>query len=152
MRERSKWASRIWARPLWLGLGIAGSFPGFWGCANQAKCDPGFELQGSRCAKVLPLIPDEPDGAAGAGGAPAEVDSCDPSAPPVVEFGTPCQDGVMHSDCGCPAPVCAIQPGATEGFCTQIDCVRAPEVCPSGWSCFDLSAIDPTYPPICVAE
>jgi hypothetical protein len=152
MDEKSKPTSGIWSRALWPGLGIAGTFLGFWGCANQAKCDPGFELEGSRCAKVAALPPDEPEGGAGAGGAPADVAACDPSASPVVEFGAPCHDGVTHSDCGCPAPVCAIQPGAAEGFCTQVDCVRSPEACPSGWSCFDLSAIDPSYPPVCVAE
>lgn len=152
MGKRSKQASRIWSGSRWLGPSIAASFLGFWGCANQAKCDPGYELEGSRCAPVEQVIPDEPDGGAGAGGAPSEVDSCDPSESAGVEFGTPCRDGVTHSDCGCPAPVCAIQPGAAEGFCTQVDCVRSPEVCPTGWSCFDLSAIDPTYPPICVAQ
>jgi hypothetical protein len=151
MRERSKWVSRIWSRSPWLVLGIAGSSLAPWGCANQAKCDPGFELEGSSCARANEEMPQDPDGASGAGGAPSEPASCDPSAAPVVEFGTPCTDGVTHSDCGCPAPVCAIQAGATEGFCTQIDCVRSPEVCPAGWSCFDLSAIDPSYPPLCVA-
>jgi hypothetical protein len=151
MCKRLKQASRIWSRSPWLVLGIAASFLGSWSCANQARCDPGFELEGSSCARVAGEIPEDPDGASGAGGAPAEHASCDPSAAPVVEFGTPCTDGVMHSDCGCPAPVCAIQAGATQGFCTQIDCVRSPEVCPAGWSCFDLSAIDPSYPPLCVA-
>jgi hypothetical protein len=152
MGKRSKRASSIWSRSRWLGWGIATSFLGSWGCANQAKCDPGYELEGSRCARVAPAVPDDPAGTSGAGGETSEPGACDPSASPVVEFGTTCHDGVNHSDCGCPAPVCAIQAGATEGFCTQIDCVRQPEVCPSGWSCFDLSAIDPSYPPICVAQ
>jgi hypothetical protein len=151
MGERSKRASNTWSWSRSLGWVVGASCLGFWACANQAKCDPGYELQGSRCAEVRPPTPDDPAGTSGAGGETSEVAACDPAAPPVIEFGTPCQDGVSHSDCGCPAPVCAIQPGSAEGFCTQIDCVRSPEVCPSGWSCFDPSAIDPSYPPICVA-
>jgi hypothetical protein len=104
MRERSKWVSRIWSRSPWLVLGIAGSSLAPWGCANQAKCDPGFELEGSSCARANEEMPQDPDGASGAGGAPSEPASCDP-----------------------------------------------PEVCPAGWSCFDLSAIDPSYPPLGVA-
>lgn len=151
MGRTTKRASNMGSRSRWLGWGIAVSFLGSWGCANQATCDPGYEVEGSRCVKVAPAAPDEPDGVAGAGGAPDETASCEPSAPAVVEFGAPCHDGMNHSDCGCPAPICAIQPGSTEGFCTQIDCVRKPEVCPSDWSCFDVSAIDPSYPPLCVA-
>jgi hypothetical protein len=130
---------------------VAAALFGSYSCANQASCDPGWEVEGSSCVRTTVPV-DEPEGEGGAAGAAAQDPVCDPSAPPEGSFGAPCQDGVNHTDCACPAPVCAIQPGSTEGFCTQIDCVNDPSVCPSGWTCFDLSAIDPSYPPICVAQ
>lgn len=81
MGKRYERASKMGSLPRWLGPAIALGFLGFWGCANQAKCDPGFELQGARCAPVPAAPPEEPVGGAGAGGAPPESDSPDASAP-----------------------------------------------------------------------
>lgn len=120
-------------------------------CANDASCDPGYEVRDGVCVPVLPPPP-PPNGEGGAGGAPDSPAACDEASPQTGTFGATCSDGVGHTDCACPAPICAVQPGAATGFCTQIDCVRDPSVCPSGWSCFDLSAIDPSYPSTCVED
>jgi len=148
MGKRSNWSSVKRFRAT--AIVAVGALSGLWNCANSASCDPGWEVEGSRCVPIA--VPPVEPGEGGAAGAAPEATLCDPSLPPEGSFGAPCQDGENHTDCACPAPVCAIQPGATSGFCTEVDCVNRPEVCPSGWSCFDLSAIDPSYPPICVAE
>lgn len=130
---------------------LAGVFALSHGCAADASCDPGFEVENGSCVPLAPPT-DMPDGHGGAGGAPEDPSVCDPGDPSTGTFGAACSDGEGHSDCACPAPICAIQPGATSGFCTQIHCDREPSVCPSGFSCFDLSALDPTYPSTCVED
>lgn len=119
------------------------------GCANDATCDPGYEVIDGSCVAVAPPPP-PPTGEGGAGGAPDDPSVCDETRPATGTFGATCMDGVNHTDCACPAPICAVQPGMTSGFCTQIHCDADPSLCPSGWSCFDLSAIDPSYPSTCV--
>lgn len=66
-------------------------------------------------------------------------------------FGTPCSDATTHRECGCAAPYCAIQPGRSEGYCTATGCVERPDVCPAGWSCFDLSQFQSDAPSVCLA-
>jgi hypothetical protein len=67
-----------------------------------------------------------------------------------TEFGTPCEDDTDHSDCSCPAPYCAIQPGNDQGVCTRTGCVEEPEICPNGFRCTDLSVFAPGLPSLCV--
>lgn len=68
-----------------------------------------------------------------------------------AEFGSACKDGKTSSDCPCaPANYCAIMPGQSEGYCTAQGCKANPSICPSGWSCFDLSAFSPGLQPICL--
>jgi len=108
-------------------------------CADTATCDEDERFSNGMC---LP---------AGSGGEPAPDDSPDAAAPNdaarVGEFGAEC---TVNSDCGDPAPVCAIQETDAVGFCSQVDCVDAPDVCPAGWQCFDPSVINPDWPTVCV--
>ena len=110
------------------------------GCANTATCDPNQELRNGLC---LPQAPPSDDAASDAGPLP----QCGPDASADGQFGQTCVDS---SECACPAPFCAVQPGESQGFCTQINCVSDPALCPSGWSCVDLSAVDPSYPSTCL--
>jgi hypothetical protein len=66
-------------------------------------------------------------------------------------FGAACStSGADAEACPCaPAGYCALMPGQTQGYCTATDCKSNPSLCPSGWSCFDLSAFDPSLPAIC---
>ena len=112
------------------------------GCANTATCDPNERLKEGMCFPKPAEAPPSDAAADGAGG-PA---TCTEDAALTGEFGRKC---TAHAECGCPAPVCAIQPGQTEGFCTQV-CTNDPSVCPSGYRCIDLSAIDPSYPSTCL--
>jgi hypothetical protein len=148
MRTRTKWKDS-WTVGALIALSSALSLS--YGCANDASCDPGFEVVSGSCVATTPPA-GVPDGGGGAGGAPEDPSVCDDTEPQTGTFGAACTDGEGHSDCACPAPICAIQPGATSGFCTQIYCDRDPSVCPSGFSCFDLSALDPSYPPTCVED
>jgi hypothetical protein len=63
-------------------------------------------------------------------------------------FGATCTSDV---DCTCAgAGYCALMPGQTAGYCTATGCKEDPSVCPSGWSCFDLSAFSPDLPAFCM--
>jgi hypothetical protein len=106
--------------------------------------------------------------AGASGGAPAAPDVDAGAAPPAdpmgsqpsqdscsaeqakASFGASCTDSTNHSDCACaPANYCAQMPGQANGYCTAKGCKTDPSVCPSGWSCFDLSAFSPDLPSIC---
>ncbi len=130
-------------------LALSGALASSEGCANDATCDPGYEVRDGSCVALAAPNP-PPSGEGGAGGAPEDPSVCDETRPATGTFGATCTDGVNHTDCACPAPVCAVEPGSASGFCTQIHCDALGSVCPSGWSCFDLSAIDPSYPSTCV--
>lgn len=64
-------------------------------------------------------------------------------------FGAACKDGAASSDCTCKANYCALMPGQTQGTCTVTGCKQDPSVCPTGFSCFDLSVFSPDLPSIC---
>lgn len=112
------------------------------GCANTASCDPDERFKEGMC---FPKPAEAPPNDAAADGANTPA-VCSADATLTGEFGKTC---AAHSECGCPAPICAIQPGQTEGFCTRV-CTNDPSVCPSGYRCIDLSAIDPSYPSTCL--
>jgi hypothetical protein len=111
------------------------------GCANTATCDPGQQFKNGLC---LPAPAAKP---ASDAGVDADVPvTCTPDAALTGEFNRKC---TVHSDCACPAPVCAVPPGQTDGFCTRT-CPTDPSVCPANFRCIDLSAIDPSYPKTCL--
>ncbi len=51
-------------------------------------------------------------------------------------FGSVC---LTDADCGCDTGFCAAMPGQ-KGFCTHSGCLQDSAVCPSGWTCTDLSS------------
>ena len=70
-----------------------------------------------------------------------------PTTPPTPDaYGAPCTD---VDDCNAPTDYCAARPGQTAGYCTRQGCKDDPSVCPSGWTCFDLSRFEPGAPAIC---
>ena len=111
------------------------------GCANTATCDPDQRFKEGMCFPMAATPPPSD------GGADADVPAeCTPDAALTGEFNRTC---TKHAECGCPAPICAVPPGQTVGFCTQV-CPDDPSVCPTGFRCIDLSAIDPSYPKTCL--
>lgn len=110
-------------------LGLAGA------CADTATCDPDQVLVEGAC---LPRGGTGGGTGADAGTPPPDADAAgDGCAGPEVAFGTSCGG---PDDCGCPAPYCAIQPGASVGFCTVTGCKEHPSVCPATYGCLDLTA------------
>jgi hypothetical protein len=43
-------------------------------------------------------------------------------------------------------------PGQAQGVCTLDGCKADPSICPSGYSCFDLSVFGAELPAICTAN
>jgi len=111
-------------------------------CANTATCDPDQRFTNGLC---LPKASQAatPNDAGSDGDTPK---TCTADAAATGQFGKTC---AAHADCDCPAPVCAVQPGQKQGYCTQI-CPNDPSVCPAGFRCVDLSAVDPSYPSTCL--
>lgn len=112
------------------------------GCANTATCDPDQRFKNGMC---FPKAAQAAVTDAGGDAEPGPV-TCTPDAAPTGQFNRTC---TKHSECGCPAPVCAVPPGQKQGFCTRT-CLDDPAVCPSNFNCIDLSAIDPSYPKTCL--
>jgi hypothetical protein len=102
------------------------------GCADLSTCDPGQELVGGMCQ---PIFQDAGEDAAG------REFICEDTDPMGGEYGAACIDGEEHTDCACPAPVCAKQETAAQGFCTSLYCDEPGNECPSGWRCTDVSEL-----------
>lgn len=110
-----------------------------WGCAvadADLECGPGQELRETYCFDIVDAGPESAseDAADGASEAEAAVEQ---EGGATGEFGRACAD---DSGCGEPAPFCALKPGDPEGYCTVTGCLDDPSVCPSGYSCMDLTA------------
>jgi hypothetical protein len=108
------------------------------GCADDADCDPGQELEEGRCVDA--------SGAAGSAGASGSAGRDAGSGGET--FGATCSDDETHSECGGAADYCAVQPGQP-GYCTATSCVEDPSVCPAEWGCLNLAAFDPSLPSVC---
>jgi len=119
------------------------------GCDLDDPCDKGQRYAGGLCyvvgADAAPVPDAEPrpdtDPGTEAGDAGGE------DAQPFAHYGDLC---TADADCTPPTDICAILPGEAEGYCTRTGCVEEPSICPEGWSCLDLSQIDPTYPSVCI--
>ena len=105
------------------------------GCSDE--CDPGWEIKNHECVRVAAA--DAGGDAAGDGGDAAS--QCTMS-----QLGVTCW---QTEECTCDTDLCAAQPGM-QGFCTRTGCLQDATVCPSGWTCMDLSSMDPSWPSICV--
>jgi hypothetical protein len=64
-------------------------------------------------------------------------------------FGAPCNDTTNHSDCPCAASYCSKSPFDAQGYCSVTGCKENPSLCPTGWTCFDVSLFAPGQPAVC---
>ncbi len=85
------------------------------------------------------------------GGAPATGEAGMPAvseggAASDSPFGATCAE---HTDCEAPTDYCAKSPVAP-AYCTAQGCDETPEICPEGWTCFDVSQFAPGEPWICM--
>ena len=105
--------------------------------ACNASCFKGYTLKENLC--VLSVDSGVIDGS-GTHDAGATVMGNDADVPP-----TACTESTFDStcltatDCGCDTGFCAAMPGQ-QGFCTHSGCLQDTSVCPTGWTCMDLSA------------
>lgn len=107
-------------------------------CKVDQPCDSRSYYDNRTCRPLPPDAGDAPEGGARA----------DAVAPDVVaEFGATCTE---HGQCGGPTNACLVQPGATMGFCSYVECDKRPGVCPAMWSCCDLSRFQPGAPFGCI--
>lgn len=127
--------------PLWLGLITLSALA----CDPSDPCDPGYyELHGA----CYPTPEEEPDAGGDAG--PIEDDDAGsdaepPPSDPHEGFGDACED---ESDC----PEALICGGEMLPYCTQVNCMDDPSICPSTWTCLDTTGLspDPNVTSICL--
>lgn len=86
------------------------------------------------------------EGGASNGGTPAAGGTTS-TTPTADLFGIACS---ADTECTAPVNYCAKMPGATAGYCSQQGCKADSTICPSAWTCFDLSAVGvPNGPNFC---
>jgi hypothetical protein len=111
-------------------------------------CDPNQILKNRVC--VLKPVPDagssqdveETDGEAVDGEVvDGEIGDSAPEGGGGTVFGRTCLMSGDSAECMAPAPYCAVQPGATMGYCTTLGCKADMSLCPPGWMCFVIAAI-----------
>lgn len=119
------------------------------GCQPDSQCDVGYLFNDGQCLRApAPRPPASPDASADDGGGVGDGAASDVKK---ITFGTPCTDGVNHSDCqSATTTVCLIAPGDSVGQCSAVGCNTGVSTCPMGWSCFDLSLFQPGAPYGCV--
>ncbi len=125
-----------WARVIPLLLVTAG-------CAPDHACDPDQIYDNTLCYARMPdaakPVVDAAGDAGGDGGA-----ACT-DADRTAAFGATC---TTVADCKCGLDYCATYMG--KSTCTHTGCLADPSVCPSGWSCLDLSVFQKGLPDVCV--
>jgi len=110
------------------------------GCQPDDACDTGYVLKEGQCLREATAPATVDAGTSDGGG----VDTA-------ITFGTPCMDGINHSDCqSATTSACLIVPGDTVGQCSAVGCNTNASICPAGWSCYDLSVFQPGAPHGCV--
>jgi hypothetical protein len=76
----------------------------------------------------------------------AKPDAAGDGGAPSSGFGAVC---TMDATCVAPTTYCAKRPGSDTGYCTVTGCKENASICPTGWSCFDLSKFQEGAPSIC---
>ena len=115
------------------------------GCSDDGKpCDHNQNYERYVCVPK-PIVPEagpEAGPEMDAEVADGEITDAAAETTPAGMFGTTCTMSGDSAECAAPAPYCAVQPGATMGYCTATDCKANPSICPPGWTCFDITAIN----------
>ena len=102
-------------------------------CTEDDPCDEGEVLVDGWCNPApVDAAPPEP-GSDAAVGNPGG-DEAGGAAP---AFGQTC---MTAAECSAPTNYCALVPGQPSGSCTATGCNLDPTICPTGWSCMDLTA------------
>jgi hypothetical protein len=127
-------------------------------CTEDSPCPPGQQFEKGYCLKQQSPA----DGAVAVSDAGSDTGQGDPDAAAAVDadldagsdagstatdFGASCTG---QSACGGVASYCALQPGMPVGYCTAPGCDTMPQICPAGWTCFNVGVFKPGEPYICL--
>lgn len=116
------------------------------GCLGS-RCSPGQVLFEGMCRAPRPA---DARGDAGDGGVHGDATGLTDleagAAPPITGLGDLCG---ASKPCTGEANYCVLQLGATDGYCSLRDCQLAPDNCPSGYTCRDLTQFMPGFPLFC---
>jgi len=105
--------------------------------ACNESCSKGYTLKESVCVLSVDSGLIDSGGTKDAGPtAPGNDADVTPTGCADSTFGSAC---FTATDCGCDTGFCAAMP-SQQGFCTHSGCLQDTSVCPSGWTCMDLSA------------
>ena len=119
-----------------MALGAAASLQ----TACSASCPKGYTLKENVCVLSVDSEVVDSGGTEDAGTTASGNDAdVSPTECADATFGSACFTATAATDCGCDTGFCAAMPGQ-QGFCTHSGCLQDPPVCPSGWTCMDLSA------------
>ena len=116
-------------------------------CADTATCGEGQTKMGDYCVKTRPVGDGDGDGGGDGDAGTAPPDAGDDGTL-ADNWGAACEDDVDHTDCVGMADYCARTPSG-DAYCSATGCKEAPETCPMGWGCLDLSGFDPKLPSVC---
>jgi hypothetical protein len=127
-------------------------------CTENSPCPAGQQLDKGYCTRLQSPADDAavaPDAGSDTGGdnsdaaasVDAEMDSTSDAGGTAADFGTPC---TLPSQCGGVASYCALQPGVPVGYCTAPGCDTMPQICPAGWSCFNVGIFKAGEPFVCL--
>jgi hypothetical protein len=127
-------------------------------CTEDSPCPAGQQFDKGYCTKlVLPAdgaaaeATTGPDTGAAApdAAAPADSDLDSPreASATTANFGSACNS---QTDCNGAVSYCALQPGVPVGYCTAPGCDTTPQICPVGWTCFNVGVFKPGEPYICL--
>lgn len=124
-----------------IGLGVTGT-----GCLGE-RCSEQQVLVEGMCRADPSADGRAPtrDGGPVRDGAPA-ADGDSGSGRPPSGLGEVCSGA---RPCEGEASYCVLQLGQTEGYCSLRDCTVAPESCPAGYVCRDLTQFMPGFPLFC---
>jgi hypothetical protein len=90
------------------------------------------------------------DGGSSDGGSDSDDGGSACTEAPSEALGKMCSD---DAECTCAAPFCAKAFGTGPGTCTIPNCTVAPDSCPDGYTCFDLSDVGVSgYDPFCIED
>jgi hypothetical protein len=133
-------------------------FTGVTGCEADHPCDNGQTYKQGSCvpaakAEARDAGPNTKEDAAAESNEDASASGngggTDCKEDQAKVLGTSCMN---DEGCNCAAPYCAVMPGQTTGYCT-LYCKPSPDDCPSGYRCFDLSALGVQgIEPFCIAK
>jgi hypothetical protein len=115
---------------VWTAVSIAG-------CAAGAPCDPDQTFLSTGLCFETDLLTSADAGDSGLA----------PDAAVCALFGDPCYD---TDYCKCATNLCVLRTEDAEGICTHTGCLEQPDLCPSDWSCVDLSPYGADLPSICL--